>query len=600
MGYFSPMNVIGIFLFLMVCMFYQRTDSLKVSAAFGRYERRLYGFFALLFAAMYLCGSYPELIYDLDNALFQAGILAVCFIGLYFLFFSGLLILTHYAGYISVSCHSGREEILSRLPIAAFILCVLCRIPFLLYSYPGIMTPDSINQFEQVLGMQSFSNHHPWLHTMTISLFYHIGTMFASTTGGAFVFYTVFQICFLAFAVAYMIHILAKYLKSVPLLVGILCFYALMPYHNVMAICIWKDVMFGGTALIFSASLFDLQKQQGEKIGFGTKCAETDFRGQRLSLILYIISGFLMCLYRTNGWYAFLISFPFLMVVFRKKKKIMYSVHFLLLLAVLLVKGPVMRHYCVSQPDFAEAISIPLQQIGRVIATGQPLTNEEEAMIAQVIDISHVTELYRENISDNMKELVRAGDPEYLTEHKVDYLKLWLTLGLKYPKVYFDAYVQQTKGFFAPTVIYEVAEADGVVPNETGLFREYIIGGKLFVKVREILLKLQNIVPIYGAFWSMASLFWGILIFLCITLGASHGGRARDAVSVESKRKGVFVQLEVAAPWIPNIAVIGTLLLATPVATEFRYAYNLACCIPLYLGIMLHYRTVAGNNLRVS
>ena len=84
-------------------------------------------------------------------------------------------------------------------------------------------------------------------------------------------------------------------------------------------------------------------------------------------------------------------------------------------------------------------------------------------------------------------------------------------------------------------------------------------------------------IPLYGALWSMGSLFWGTLLFLGLALG----------------RKGSFSLkanlnfMDLITVWIPNIAVIGTLLIATPVAIEFRYAYNLAYCIPLYFAIML-------------
>ena len=236
-----------------------------------------------------------------------------------------------------------------------------------------------------------------------------------------------------------------------------------------------------------------------------------------------------------------------------------------------------MNHYEVEQPDFIESISIPLQQVGRVIATGQELTPEQNELIRKIIKTEHVPELYTEYISDNMKELVRTYNPDYLTSHKSEYLKLWIELGLKYPDTYLDAYIAQTRGYYSPSAIYSVAEVDSIIDNETGLYREYLIGGKLIVKLREILIKLQDMVPLYGALWSMGSLFWGLLLFLGLTIGKN--------LNFNLKAKMNFMDL--ITVWIPNIAVIGTLLIATPVAIEFRYAYNLAYCIPLYFAIML-------------
>lgn len=565
-GNLHSMNIIAFFFFLLCMVFFstlekdisgQNSDNAKIQTIIS-------GILAFVFTFFYLSDTRKALVSDLSNKLFQLVILLAVALGLFLLLYKGIRYLMCKADSFKLKDSEKGKKIIPYLPLICFILCVLCRIPWLLYSYPGILTPDSINQFEQVLGMKPFSNHHPWLHTLTISLFYHIGTLFTSNLNAAFVFFTVFQICFMAFAASYFIWVISKYTKSLPLLLGMIAIYALLPYHNVMAICIWKDVMFAGTLLLFCTSLFYLLK-------------EGILKNTLPSIILYFISGFLMCLYRSNGWYAFILTFPFLLIAFRKKWKIMYPLHFALLALVLIVKGPVMDHYNVKQPDFIESISIPLQQVGRVIATGQELTAEQTELIDKVINRSHVPELYTEYISDNMKELIRANNPEYLTEHKSEYLKLWIELGLKYPDIYLDAYVAQTRGYYSPSAVYSVAEVDGIIDSDTGLYREYLISGKIILKLREILIKLQEMIPLYGAVWSMGSLFWGTLLCLGLAIGRKTSFKLNSNMNF----------LDLITVWMPNIAVIGTLLIATPVATEFRYAYNLAYCIPLYFAIMM-------------
>lgn len=560
------MNIIAFLFFLLNLVFFsalekeislQKWEEIKI-------QRFISGTLAVIFTIFYLSDTRNALVSDLNNKLFQLVILLAVAIGLFVLLHKAILFLICKFSRFELKDSSGNQKLVSKLPLISFVIIVLCRIPWLLYSYPGIMTPDSINQFKQVIGMSSFSNHHPWLHTMTISLFYHIGSLFTSNTNDAFAFFTIFQICFMAFAASYLVWVISKYTKSLPLLCGIIAVYAFLPYHNVMAICIWKDVMFGGTLLLFCTALFYLIKE-----GITKKTLP--------STILYFASGFFMCVYRSNGWYAFILTFPFLLITFRKQWKLLYPLHFVLLAFVLVVKGPVMNHYEVEQPDFIESISIPLQQVGRVIATGQKLNPEQNELIRKIIKTEHVPELYTEYISDNMKELVRTYNPDYLTSHKGDYLKLWIELGLKYPDIYLDAYIAQTRGYYSPSAVYSVAEVDSIIDNETGLYREYLIGGKLIVKLREILIKLQDMVPLYGALWSMGSLFWGVLLSLGLTLGKT--------LCFDLKSKMNFPAL--ITVWIPNIAVIGTLLIATPVAIEFRYAYNLAYCIPLYFSIML-------------
>lgn len=519
---------------------------------------------SFIFTIFYLSDTRKSLVASLNNILFKVIILLAVAIGLYILFYYGICYLMLKCHFLVLQDSENKEKIIDKLPVVSFVICVLCRIPWLLYSYPGIMTPDSINQFEQVIGMKSFSNHHPWLHTLTISLFYNVGRFFSDTKNGAFVFFTLFQICFMSFAVGYLIWVISKYTKNLYLLCGLIVIYAFLPYHNVMAICIWKDVMFAGTLLLFCTSLFYLLK-------------ERIMRENTFSIILYFVSGFLMCLYRSNGWYAFAVTLPFLLFSFRKQWKVMLPLHIALITVVLMVKGPVMNHYEVTQPDFIESISIPLQQVGRVVATGQELTEEQEEKLEKIIKVEYVPELYTEYISDNMKELVRTYNPEYLLTHKLDYLKLWIELGLEYPDIYLDAYIAQTRGYYSPSATYNVAEVDGIIENETGLYREYLLRGPVIVKMREILIKLHEMVPLYGALWNMGSLFWGTLLFLGLSITRKNTFSLRTDMSF----------LDLITVWMPNIAVILTLLIATPVAIEFRYAYNLAYCIPLYFAIMM-------------
>lgn len=615
-GNIHAMNIMEIFLFILIFYFYIKTPNCRLRVYLDNKQvslkSRIFsvinspafltGFFSFVLSTSYLAGSYHTIIHDVNNSLFKIVLLFSTWIGLYFLLEQILFFLSYFLFYkiekeknswiynpTSLPMFNTLNILLeknsNKLPLLCFFLCIIVRFPFFLYSYPGIMTPDSINQIEQILGMKPFSNHHPWIHTMIMSFFYHLGSRFSDNRNLAFAFYTAFQIIFMALTASYLIFILSKYTKNKLLLLLLILSYAFLPYHSVMAICIWKDVMFSGTVLLFSTTLFHLLMIQKEnKILNGRIMIKENF----LYYLLYFISGVLFCLLRSNGWYAFLITVPFLLLSFGKSKKLMYPLHLFILLLVLLIKGPVMNHYQVKQPDFVESLSIPLQQVGRVIAKDHILTAEEQKLLNKIMDIDYVPQLYTEFISDPMKELVRAGNPSHLEEHKAEYLKLWISLGLRYPATYLEAYLEQTKGFYSPSTIYSVAEVDGIIDNDTGLSREYLLRGKVIVKVREILIKLQEIFPIYGALWSMGSLFWGILILLYLRLSRQYCfySSSDDYFKRHDILDKSFTSIQIFTLWLPSIAIIATLMLATPVATEFRYAYHLAYCFPLYLGIV--------------
>ncbi len=497
----------------------------------------------LFFTLLFLLAESPSLTEGLTNRLFQLIIIAASGFGAFFLITAALSLLLFFAVPYTLT-ESGKQ--VKHLPLFSFLACMFGWLPYFLYEYPAIMTPDSINQLEQVLHMVPYSNHHPWAHTMVIKAFYSIGYSLTGSPNASLAFFTVFQMLFMAGCVAWLIATLQKLHINKILCCLIIAFYALLPYHGVFVVTIWKDVLFSGAFLLFSTAL-----------------ARIYFFQDKVSYVIYGLAGLMVCLFRSNGWYAFLFSLPFLLFAFRHSLKIMLPLHAAILAAVLLIKVPVMNAYHVTQPDFVESICIPLQQTSRVLCEDKELTPAQWESVHKVIDTTYIKKLYDPGFADNMKELVRAGDPAYLTEHKGEYFMLWLSLGIKYPATYLRAYIDQTIGFWYPDVYYTVGDIDGIIANETGVFSRPLIGGPLIVKAKEILQKLGDMLPLYGLLFSMGAMFWALIC--CIAI-----------VSAKKQYSSLIL-------FLPGLGLILTLLAATPVASEFRYAYSLAYALPLYL-----------------
>lgn len=507
---------------------------------------------SLIFTTLYMAVDYTYYINKLTNHFFQFIIVFAVFTGFFILFYELLMLLYSHAGNQAYLKHVLCEKNVAagfcqkHIGLCSFLLCLLCWLPYFLYQYPGIMTPDSINQFEQVLGMIPYSNHHPWVHTLLIKLLYSIGSLFTENMVVALSFYTFFQMCVMAFTVSYLIRTLRLFRIRPLICFFITLFYALVPYHAVFSVTLWKDILFAASLLLFSCSLLRLTKE----------CKKT-------TILIFVLSGIMLCLFRSNGWYGFLLCLPFLIWYFVKKAKRILPALAVILITAAIVKYPVMNSFHVIQPDFIESLSIPTQQIAAVICNDRPLTSEQMNLIEQVIDTTYIKDLYNPTYADNMKELVRAGNQEYLTAHKWDYFKLWFTLGITYPADYLKAYISQTYGYWYPDSFYLVAEAEGVSGTELGVSHTPLIGGPLVIKAKEISIKLGSMVPIYSLLWSMGVAFW-ILIF-CIG----------NAFVRKEKEKLVF--------YLPSIALYLTVMIATPVATEFRYVYFMVFALPFYL-----------------
>ena len=528
---------------------------------------------ALIFTALYMLVDYPHYIELLTNTGFRLGIIAITYTGFTILFYYLLKFLFSYTCNISrleeilltkyqdasyhCPCRSQKlSAVLSAVinfyrdhtALSSFLLCLLCWLPYYLYQYPGIMTPDSINQFEQVLGVIPYNNHHPFAHTMVFALLYKAAFALTGDMVVSVGFYTFAQMCLLSAGMAFFISTLRQQRIRPFVLLLLTAFYALIPYHAVFSVTIWKDIPFAAAVLFFNCLLLRLI-----------------LRGSLLihARILLLFSGMMICLFRSNGWYAFLVAVPFLLFFFRKQKRQVYPCLLVTLLLCVLLKYPVMNHLQVTQPDLIESLCIPTQQIAAVLCNDRELTAEERELIENVVDLTYIKELYNPTFADNMKELVRAGDQEYLATHKKEFLKLWISLGLRYPGDYLNAYIQQTYGYWYPDSFYLVAEAEGVSATELGVSTRHLIGGPLVVKGKELAIKLGSIVPIYGTLWSMGVACW-VLLF------------SMGTVLVRRETRKLLC-------YLPSVLLLFTVLIATPVATEFRYVYFMVYSMPFYL-----------------
>lgn len=252
-----------------------------------------------------------------------------------------------------------------------------------------------------------------------------------------------------------------------------------------------------------------------------------------------------------------------MLLYFRKKKKTVYPVVFTIFMLSVLIKWPLMNALHVTQPDLVESLSIPIQQVAAVLCNDRALTDEELELIENVVDLTYIKDLYVPFFADNMKELVRAGHPEYLEDHKQEFLKLWAALGLRYPGDYLTAYIRQTYGYWYPDSFYLVAEAEGVSATSLGVSHTPLIRGPLVIKLKEISIKLGSMIPLYGTLWSMGVICW-VLIF---SIGCAF----------------VRKELPKLILYLPSAALLLTVLIATPVATEFRYVYFMVFSFPFYL-----------------
>ena len=552
-------NPVSIVIFIIFLFIFSGLNSDSMESHIASRDPFIAAALALIFCTFTLAAKYEVILGTMTSTLFCAIILLFTWFGLFLIYFYLSIWLLQASERLHITGNTYSSVWLSFVTV---ISCMLCWSFYFLHEFPGVMTPDSINQYAQVIGAYELNNHHSIVHTALIGLFYNIGLTLTGNMYWGLAFYTLAQMLFMALVAGYVVRTMQKADIITPVIIIVILCYALIPYNGIFAVTIWKDVPFAGCLTLFSAALMRFLLRGNAAVASG-RAPKLHF-GEYFSLVIpYVFSGIMLCLLRTNGWYAFLVSLPFILLVYRKSWRTMLPIHAGILLLVLFVKYPVMQVYDIKQADFVESLSVPIQQIARVVAQNEGMSESQIVFVENIMDVTKVAEVYQPDVADNIKNLVRADGIDYLEAHKSEFFKNWFFIGLSHPKTYFDAFVAQTVGFWYPDVPYQVGLADGIYPNDFGLHWQPILSGNAVIKVREILFKLHDLVPLYGMLWSIGFMSW-VLIFT-IALGIRNERSANALIG------------------LPMLFLMLTLIIATPVATEFRYAYALFFGMPIFV-----------------
>ncbi len=554
-GGLSSANILSFLLFWLLYFFYSGTARKISRSALPQYFSVSSAVLALFYTVFYMASEHKQLTGSFDSRLFRLAAILLTSAGLFFLFLACIrmaLIL------LSALKSQAPRPFTRRKWFMIFAGLLLCWLPWFLYNYPGVMTPDSISQFSQITGKTPFSSHHSLIHTMIIGLCYRAGHALTHSVNGGIAFYTVVQMFLLAGTETCCLSLFAR--RGLPrwLCVCFFLFWGLVPYNAIFAVTMWKDIPFSACAVLYTLLLFQL-----------LEIPKLSWRIHWKQLAGLFFTGWLFCMLRSNGLFAFLFTVPFTIWFFRRQIRVIAPLQLAVLLLALLVRGPVFDSLGVAKPHFTESLSLPLQQVARVVWEGRELTEAQKDLIGGVVDISLIPEYYDPVISDPIKALVIYNNDAFLESHKAEFFRLWVELGMKWPRDYAEAFIDQTRGYWFPAPA-SLRTNEGISPNEIGLEWPHVLRGMIPIRISQMLLRLPDQLPVYGILWSIGAFTWALLFL------------------------GVFQFLygrrHFLLPCIPFAGIILTLLAATPVASDIRYAYPLILGMPLLLAISVFTR----------
>lgn len=422
---------------------------------------------------------------------------------------------------------------------------------FIFYTaqYPGIFTPDSIGQVRQIL-TGVYTNHHPFYHTMIIKIFIDIGLNVFNDINVGVALYSIFSIFVLTTCIIYIVKTIYTITKNLNLTLIVYICYLVYPVNIKYSFYMGKDVFFGVAISVFVVTIYKILNNIGN---------------YKVNLLITFLSSLGVCLLRSNGLFVYVFSFIVFFILFFKKYKFINLIMVITILLSIILKYPVLSSLNVKQPDTIESLSIPAQQIARVIKDEKELTSDQKELLNKVIDIDKIPDYYVSFFSDPIKDLVREkGNQDYLKEHSKEYLNLYIQLGLKYPQKYIEAWVDQTRGYWNSGYAFW-RWADGVTNNDLGVYQT--LNSKFFDSVLTLYLMEWQGSPIFTFFLSIGFMVWLLIMFVY--------------KSALYKRKDLFFIM------VPPLLVIATLLIATPLYAEFRYAYAVSLTLPFIIAMSI-------------
>ena len=230
----------------------------------------------------------------------------------------------------------------------------------LLVFWPGMMSTDSINQWEQAITGE-MTNWHPIFHTFIIS------TLIKLWYSPAIV--AIVQILALSLVFAWGMGILQKYGAPKGILWAVTILFACFPPNTILSITLWKDVAYAISSLAFFLCILQICLSSGKWLGEG-----------RNWLVLGI-AGFFAAVFRHNGAAVAFATLVVLIFIFKdQRKKIIWS----LAAAILIWLGAGSALDWAYQPasgPSTQANQILLPHIAAHIEAGTELDGEQSAYL---------------------------------------------------------------------------------------------------------------------------------------------------------------------------------------------------------------------------
>lgn len=441
--------------------------------------------------------------------------------------------------------------------VSSFII-LLCYAPYLLSSFPGSINSDSINQYQIALGIDSFTNHHPFFVTYLLKWCLQAGSKIAGIRGGVFL-YVCLQTVLLSLSFGNIIRIMYKLHTPKFITLSTFIFYCIFPLWGGYAQLVIKDTIYTAVLVTFFGLFIELilDKNAVRSIPL---------------IICFALSGILTILTRNNGVYVVIPTCIACIIcvsgVVSKVKLSIIALVFLILQAS--IGSIILPSLNIEKGSVKEALSIPFQQTARYVTDhGNEVTPEEKAAIDGVLAYDKLSDNYVYYGADPVKNTYHADGP-YEKTLLSEYLKVWAKMFFKHPGSYISATVAGTYYYYAPNSTESFEPPFVYFVSDTNTNQSFFVEQNLRFEPLKVFLvsnsdNFRNL-PVLGLLYRL-----GFYTFLLL------GGMA---FLIANKKYAGLVT------YIPAVLSI-LICIASPVNGSYRYFLPVIGMVPLIISTTL-------------
>lgn len=315
-----------------------------------------------------------------------------------------------------------------------WITIFLCHLPVFLAYWPGNFVFDAPYQLTNVI-TGWHTTHHPLAHTLLMGAAYKFGVNMGNAAFG-YQFYTLIQMLVLSSSFAYAMLFLYKKQVKCGILVACWAFFALFPMNPLFAISATKDVLCAAFFLYFMVFLV---RYIWDRDNFKVP-----------AYIGMIVTGALLALYRNNALYAVVVAGIIIIIMlkgWKNKGKLLLIFIAMIALSKLVNFGLIEYSNAAEKDTYRETLCIPLQSLARVAAYRgdelEPELYEEICMYIQEDDIQNYSPYLADPVKNDANETL-------LKTNTLNFFKLWIKVGMKFPDEYIENLVTNTMGYWYP------------------------------------------------------------------------------------------------------------------------------------------------------